>query len=42
MVAVIGLEEIGAEYPPLALEEVRAAIANAAMLAREEELVSLR
>lgn len=30
------------EYPPLTLEDVRAAIAYAATLAREEELVPLR
>lgn len=35
-------EEIVAEYPPLTLEDVRAAIAYAATLAREEELVPLR
>lgn len=35
-------EEIAAEYPPLTLEGVRAAIAYAATLAREEELVPLR
>ena len=50
MVAVIldnlaeGLDpdEIAAEYPPLTIEGVRAAIAYAAELAREEELVPLR
>jgi uncharacterized protein (DUF433 family) len=35
-------EEIVAEYPPLTLEHVSAAIAYAAMLTREEELVPLR
>lgn len=36
------LEEIVEEYPPLTLENVRAAIAYAAALAREEELLPLR
>ena len=35
-------EEIVKEYPPLTAEDVRAAIAYAAALAREEELVPLR
>ena len=35
-------EEIVAEYPPLTLDDVRAAIAYAATLTREEELVLLR
>lgn len=35
-------EEIVAEYPPLKLEEVRAAVAYAAMLTREEEMIPLR
>ena len=35
-------DEIAAEYPPLTIEDVRAAIAYAAQLAREEELVPLR
>lgn len=35
-------DEIAAEYPPLSVEDVRAAIAYAAELAREEELVPLR
>jgi uncharacterized protein (DUF433 family) len=35
-------EEIVAEYPPLKLEDVRAAIAYAAALTREEELLPLR
>ncbi|HDN79784.1 MAG TPA: DUF433 domain-containing protein [Chloroflexi bacterium] len=34
-------EEIVAEYPPLTIEDVRAAIAYAAMLAREEEIIPL-
>lgn len=34
-------EEIVAEYPPLAVEDVQAALAYAAALAREEELVPL-
>ena len=35
-------EQIVAAYPPLALEDIRAAIAYAAALAREEELLPLR
>ena len=35
-------EEIVREYPPLTPEDVRAAMAYAAALAREEELVPLR
>jgi uncharacterized protein (DUF433 family) len=34
-------EEIVAEYPPLTVEDVRAAVAYAAMLVGEEELVPL-
>jgi len=34
--------EIVAEYPPLAVEDVHAAIAYAAALARDEELIPLR
>ncbi len=34
--------EIVAEYPPLTEQDVRAALAFAATLAREEELVPLR
>jgi len=34
-------EEIVAEYPPLTTEDVRAVIAYAAMLTREEELIPL-
>jgi uncharacterized protein (DUF433 family) len=35
-------EQIVAGYPPLTLDDVRAAIAYAAALAREEELLPLR
>jgi uncharacterized protein (DUF433 family) len=35
-------EEIVEDYPPLVLEDVRAAVAYAAALTREEELVPLR
>jgi uncharacterized protein (DUF433 family) len=35
-------DEVVAEYPPLTLADVRAAMAYAADLAREEELVPLR
>lgn len=35
-------EAIVQEYPPLTTEDVRAAVAYAAALAREEELVPLR
>lgn len=35
-------EAIVAEYPPLVLEDVRAAVGYAADLAREEDLVPLR
>ncbi len=35
-------EEIVAEYPPLTIEDIRAAIAYAALLAKEEELIPLR
>ena len=35
-------EEIADEYPPLSVDDVRAAIAYAAMLAREEDMVPLR
>ena len=35
-------EEIVVEYPPLTIDDVRAAIAYAATLTREEELVPLR
>ncbi len=35
-------DEIVAEYPPLTLNDVRAAIAYAATLTREEEIVPLR
>ncbi|GGA29764.1 DUF433 domain-containing protein [Okeania sp. KiyG1] len=36
------IEEIVEEYPPLTLENVRVAIAYAAALVREEELLPLR
>ena len=35
-------EEIAQEYPPLTVQDVRAAVAYAAALTREEELVPLR
>ena len=35
-------DEIVAEYPPLAIEDIHAALAYAATLAREEELVPIR
>ena len=35
-------EDIVREYPPLTLDDVRAALAYAAVLAGEEELVPLR
>jgi uncharacterized protein (DUF433 family) len=35
-------DEIVREYPPLTVEDVRAAMAYAAALAREEDLVPLR
>ena len=35
-------DEVVREYPPLTLEDVAAALAYAATLAREEELVPLR
>ena len=35
-------KEIADEYPPLSVDDVRAAIAYAAMLAREEDMVPLR
>jgi len=35
-------DEIVADYPPLTLPNIRAAIAYAAALAREEELLPLR
>jgi uncharacterized protein (DUF433 family) len=35
-------DEIVADYPPLTLTDIRAAIAYAAALAREEELLPLR
>lgn len=36
------LDEIVIDYPPLTLTDIRAAIAYAAALAREEELLPLR
>jgi uncharacterized protein (DUF433 family) len=36
------VEEIVADYPPLSQEQMRSAIAYAATLAREEELLPLR
>jgi uncharacterized protein (DUF433 family) len=38
----VAADEIVREYPPLTPEDVRAAVAYAAALAREEELVPLR
>jgi uncharacterized protein (DUF433 family) len=38
----LGPEEIVEDYPPLTLEDVRAAISYAAALTREEEMVPLR
>ncbi|HZR99510.1 MAG TPA: DUF433 domain-containing protein [Chloroflexota bacterium] len=35
-------EEIAQEYPPLTVDDVRAALGYAAALAREEDLVPLR
>lgn len=35
-------EEIVREYPPLTLEDIKAAIAYAAQLTREEELLPIR
>lgn len=35
-------DEVVADYPPLTLTDIRAAIAYAAALAREEELLPLR
>lgn len=35
-------EEIFKDYPPLTLEDIKAAIAYAAQLTREEELLPLR
>lgn len=35
-------EEIVGEYPPLALDDIRAAISYAATLTREEEILPLR
>ena len=38
----LSMEEIVAEYPPLTIEDIRAAIAYAALLAKEEEIIPLR
>ena len=38
----LSAEEIVEEYPPLRMEDVQAALAYAAMLTREEELMPLR
>lgn len=38
----LSAEEIVADYPPLGLDDIRAAVAYAAALTREEELVPLR
>ncbi len=38
----LSFEDIVREYPPLTLDDVRAALAYAAVLAGEEELVPLR
>jgi uncharacterized protein (DUF433 family) len=35
-------DEVSAEYPPLTIADVRAAVAYAAALSREQELVPLR
>jgi uncharacterized protein (DUF433 family) len=37
----LSAEEVEAEYPPVTVADVRAALAYAAALAREEELVPL-
>lgn len=42
LAAGLTAEEIVSEYPPLTLEDVQAAIAYAAELSRDEELVPLR
>jgi uncharacterized protein (DUF433 family) len=42
LAAGLSPREIVAEYPPLALDDVQAAVAYAADLAREEELIPLR
>ena len=38
----LSLEEILEEYPPLTVEDIRAAISYAAALTREEEILPLR
>jgi uncharacterized protein (DUF433 family) len=42
LAAGLSPREIVAEYPPLTLDDVQAAVAYAADLAREEELIPLR
>jgi uncharacterized protein (DUF433 family) len=42
LAAGLTADEIVAEYPPLTRDDVRAALAYAAALAREEELVPLQ
>jgi uncharacterized protein (DUF433 family) len=42
LAAGLTAEEIMAEYPPLTMEDIQAAIAYAAELAHEEELIPLR
>jgi len=42
LAAGMSADEIVAEYPPLVVEDVRAALAYAAALAREEDLLPLR
>ena len=42
LAAGLSAKEIVAEYPPLTVEDVQAAMRYAADLAREEELVPLR
>jgi uncharacterized protein (DUF433 family) len=42
LVEGLTFEEIVQEYPPLTIEDIRAGIAYAAQLTREEELLPLR
>lgn len=42
LVEGLTFEEIVREYPPLRLEDIKAAIAYAAQLTREEELLPIR
>lgn len=42
LVEGLTFEEIVREYPPLTLEDIKAAIAYAAQLTREEELLPIR